>query len=68
MAESKGPTVSAVAIVFGVVAAVTITLRLWARVLIVKSVCADDSKSAFAMMPGIGFPLTRTQSSSVLLL
>ena len=50
MAETRGPTVTAVAIIFGVLAAITITLRLWARPLIVRSVCADDSRSIIARM------------------
>ena len=52
MVETRGPTVAAVAIVFGVVAAITITLRLWARVLIVRSVCADDGKLVLARVMG----------------
>ena len=43
--ESQGPTVNAVAIVFAIITAVTITLRLWARVFIVKKVGADDGES-----------------------
>lgn len=42
--ESQGPTVNAVAIVFAVITAITITLRLWARVFIVKKVGADDGE------------------------
>lgn len=44
MAESQGPLVTTVAIVFAVLTFVAICLRLWARLLLVKSVGADDCK------------------------
>lgn len=42
MAESQGPLVTTVAIVFAVLTFITICLRFWARLLLVKSVGADD--------------------------
>lgn len=42
MAETRGPTVTAVAISFAVISAVAIILRLWSRLLVVKTFGADD--------------------------
>ncbi|RYP80342.1 hypothetical protein DL769_002522 [Monosporascus sp. CRB-8-3] len=42
MAESQGPTVTAVAMVFAVISAIAILLRLFARVYVAKSVGLDD--------------------------
>lgn len=42
--DSQGPTIMAVAIVFGVIAAIVIILRLWARVFLVKHVGFDDGE------------------------
>lgn len=42
MAESQGPVVTSVAIVFAIISFLAIVLRLWARIFIVKSVGLDD--------------------------
>lgn len=44
MADSQGPVVTAVAIVFAVITFFTITLRMWARAFVVKSLGPDDCK------------------------
>lgn len=42
MVESQGATVDAVAIAFGALSVVSISLRLWARIFVVKSFGPDD--------------------------
>lgn len=42
MVETQGPTVDAVSIAFGVLTLVSISLRLWARIFVVKSLGIDD--------------------------
>ncbi|RSM10820.1 hypothetical protein CEP52_003390 [Fusarium oligoseptatum] len=42
MAESQGPVVNSVAIIFAVISFFAIVLRLWARAFIVRSLGADD--------------------------
>lgn len=42
MVETQGPTVDAVSIAFGVLTLITISLRLWARIFVVKSLGVDD--------------------------
>ncbi|KAF3015887.1 hypothetical protein E8E14_009573 [Neopestalotiopsis sp. 37M] len=48
--DSQGPTIMAVAIVFGVIAAIVIILRLWARVFLVKHVGFDDALISIAVL------------------
>ncbi|KAI4604407.1 hypothetical protein KJ359_000545 [Pestalotiopsis sp. 9143b] len=48
--DTQGPTIMAVAIVFGVVAAITLTLRLWARVFLVKQMGFDDVLISIAVL------------------
>lgn len=43
-ADSQGPTVNSVAIVFGVMTAIVLSLRLWARIFLVKHIGLDDSQ------------------------
>lgn len=44
MAESQGPVVNSVAIIFAVISFFAIVLRIWARAFIVRSLGADDCK------------------------
>lgn len=48
--DTQGPTIMAVAIVFGVVAAITLSLRLWARVFLVKQMGFDDGEFVIMML------------------
>ncbi|KAI0174013.1 integral membrane protein [Pestalotiopsis sp. NC0098] len=48
--DTQGPTIMAVAIVFGVVAAITLSLRLWARVFLVKQMGFDDVLISIAVL------------------
>ncbi|KAI1846100.1 hypothetical protein JX266_007909 [Neoarthrinium moseri] len=48
--ESQGPLVTAVAIVFGVITAIAISLRLWARLFLVKRMGADDILVVIAVL------------------
>lgn len=40
--ETHGPTVTAVALTFAVVSFITIVLRLWSRIFVVKTFGTDD--------------------------
>lgn len=51
MAESQGPTVVAVAIVFAVVSFLTIILRLISRILIIGRLSPDDCTFFMSRMP-----------------
>lgn len=42
MAETQGPTVITVSIIFAVISFLAVSLRLWARIFVVKSVWSDD--------------------------
>lgn len=47
MSENRGPVIEWVTVVLGAVTAIAVTLRLWARAFIVKSLGADDGKFNF---------------------
>lgn len=47
MAESQGPVVNSVAIIFAVISFFAIVLRIWARAFIVRSLGADDCECPF---------------------
>ncbi|CAJ2513924.1 Uu.00g020430.m01.CDS01 [Anthostomella pinea] len=48
--DNEGPTVTAVAIAFGVLTAIVISLRSWARIWLVKSFGADDALIVIAAL------------------
>ncbi|KAJ0114139.1 hypothetical protein J7T55_007973 [Diaporthe amygdali] len=50
MAESQGPTVTTVSVVFGVITILTISLRLFARIHITKSFGPDDALIVIAAL------------------
>lgn len=53
MAESQGPLVTTVAITFAVLTFITLCLRFWARLLLVKFVAADDYECCYCSATGI---------------
>ncbi|ORY64954.1 uncharacterized protein BCR38DRAFT_408706 [Pseudomassariella vexata] len=50
MSETQGPTVITVAVVFGVLTFFVISLRLWARIFLVKSLGPDDALICVAVL------------------
>ncbi|KAJ4419478.1 hypothetical protein N0V82_004923 [Gnomoniopsis sp. IMI 355080] len=62
MVETQGPTVDAVSIAFGVLTLVTISLRLWARIFVVKSLGIDDYLICVAALLSWGFIATTLAS------
>lgn len=50
MAESQGPTVTTVSVVFGVITIITISLRLFARIHITRSFGVDDGKLPLVLL------------------
>lgn len=53
MAETQGPTVTTVSVVFGVITILTISLRLFARIHITKSFGPDDGELRLSRGPCI---------------
>ncbi|KXJ86200.1 hypothetical protein Micbo1qcDRAFT_37079 [Microdochium bolleyi] len=53
--ETQGPTVSAVAIAFTVITIVAVSLRVWARIFLVKSFGTDDALICIASALSISF-------------
>ncbi|KAI3399744.1 hypothetical protein diail_5812 [Diaporthe ilicicola] len=51
MAESQGPTVTTVSVVFGVITILTISLRLFARIHITNSFGPDDGERCISLGP-----------------
>lgn len=50
-AETQGPTVTTVSVIFGVITILTISLRLFARVYITKSFGPDDGELRLSLVP-----------------
>lgn len=51
MAETQGPTVTTVSVVFGVITILTISLRLFARIYITRSFGPDDGELLLFVVP-----------------
>lgn len=63
MAETQGPTVTTVSVVFGVITILTISLRLFARIHITKSFGPDDGELCLSLVPAsmcLGLPCMNT--------
>ncbi|KAL2112272.1 hypothetical protein VUR80DRAFT_8125 [Thermomyces stellatus] len=50
MAETRGPTVTAVCLSFAIISFLTISLRLWSRVFVVRTFGADDGLICVAVL------------------
>ncbi|KAK8069789.1 hypothetical protein PG994_006405 [Apiospora phragmitis] len=55
--ESQGPTVTSLAIIFAAITVVAISLRLWARIFLVKKVGADDGLIVVAALLSWAFSI-----------
>ena len=49
--DTQGPVVTAVAIAFTVITIIAVSMRVWARIFLVKSFGTDDGKSYLLNIP-----------------